>query len=122
MAVGVTGLVLGELIDLRWHLTHDEFETTSDQLQAHWLNWLAAASVLALAVSALRRGATHLGYRLVATGGSSYAGLSVWHFIAHANHSDPEIVHVLIAIVKVALFAGAVLVVAAWLRTARRAG
>ncbi len=114
MAIGLAALVLGELIDLRWHLTHDEFETIGDQLRAHWLNWLAAAGVLALALTALRRGATQVGYRLVAISASAYAGLAVWHFVAHASRSDPPLVHVLIAIDKLALFAGAVVVVAAW--------
>ena len=33
--------VAGRLIDARWHATHDEFEGASQQLQAHWLIWLA---------------------------------------------------------------------------------
>jgi hypothetical protein len=116
MAVGLVALSLGEAIDLRWHLTHDEFETAGQQVRAHWLNWLAALGVLAVAVAALRRGVKDIGYRLVAVTAVVYAGLSVWHFAAHANGSDPPTAHVLIAIDKVVLFTGAVLVVAALLR------
>lgn len=42
--------VAGRLMDLRWHRTHDGFETGSDQVRAHWLVWLGTILVIAACV------------------------------------------------------------------------
>jgi hypothetical protein len=40
--LGVRAMLAGELVDPRWHLTHDELETGGDQLRAHWVTWEGA--------------------------------------------------------------------------------
>jgi hypothetical protein len=101
-------MLAGELVDLRWHLRHDEFETGADQLRAHWLTWLGALVAVATAVAGARTGADKGGYRLVAGFGLTYAALAVWHFVAHLKQSDPAIAHVLIAVSKVGIVGAAV--------------
>jgi hypothetical protein len=105
--VGVAVMVAGEVVDLRWHLTHDEFETAGDQLRAHWLTWLGGVVALAAGVVGVWARDDNSGYRLVAGFGLAYAGLGVWHFIEHVNHSDPAAAHVLIAIAKVGIVVAA---------------
>jgi hypothetical protein len=107
--LGVVVMLAGEVVDLRWHLTHDEFETAGDQLRAHWLTWLGAVVALAAAVVAAWGGAETYGYRLVAGFGFAYAGLGTWHFVEHVNHSDPAVAHVLIAIAKAGVAGGGVI-------------
>jgi hypothetical protein len=98
--LGVGTTLAGELVDLRWHLTHDEFETGGDQLRAHWLTWLGALVAMAAALAGAWTNADNGGYRLVAGFGLAYAGLAVWHFVAHVKESDPAVAHVLIALAR----------------------
>jgi hypothetical protein len=107
--LGVTVMLAGEVVDLRWHLTHDEFETASDQLRAHWLTWLGAVVALAAGVVRASRGTDHNPYRLVAVFGIAYVGLGIWHFVEHVDHSDPAVAHVLIAIAKAGIVVAAVI-------------
>ena len=103
--------LLGRLVDLRWHLTHDEFEAASQQLEAHWLVWLAVLATMGVALLAItasipaRRG----GYQVVLASGVVYVGIAVWHFIEHANHHDPQAAHVLLAVSQAAMLVGAVM-------------
>jgi Mrp family chromosome partitioning ATPase len=63
---------------------------------------------VAAGVAGRWRGADNGGYRLVAGFGLGYAGLAVWHFVAHVNQSDPAVAHVLIAVSKVGIVGAAV--------------
>jgi len=99
------------LSDLRWHLTHDEFEGTSQQLEAHWLLWtgvLATIAAASLAFRAPQRPAGQRGYLITLVSGLFYVPISVWHFIEHASGVDPSVAHVLLAVGQVGMVAGAV--------------
>lgn len=50
LLVGFGGQLAGRLLDLQWHLTHDDFEGGLDQLQAHWAHFLLLVSNIAGAV------------------------------------------------------------------------
>src|ERR687885_2128755 len=100
----------GRLVDLRWHLSHHEFEATRQQLEAHWLVWLAVLATIGVAVFAIA-GASRAGlggYRVVLVAGLIYAAVAVWHFIEHAHHHDPQVAHVLLALSQLAMLVGAV--------------
>jgi hypothetical protein len=123
--VGLTALwagllvqLLGGLLDARWHATHDEFEGASEQLEAHWLLWIGVLATLAVAAWAIWRRVRPgpLGYLVVLTGAAAYVSVSVWHFIEHANGSDPELAHVLLAISQAAMLTGAIVATLAGLR------
>ena len=107
IAVAVT--VLGRLLDLQWHATHDEFEGASQQLQAHWLIWLGVLMVLAVTAVAVREHIGGKGIRITLLGAVLYVPVAIWHFAEHANGSDPELAHVLIAIAYIGMLAGAVI-------------
>ena len=104
--------VLGRLLDLRWHLANDEFEGASQQLEAHWLIWLAVIATIAVAALALRRddvAAGRSGFRVVLASGVLYAAVAVWHFVEHANGVDPELAHYLLVVTEAGMFAGALM-------------
>jgi hypothetical protein len=103
-ATGV--VVVGRLIDLQWHLTHDDFEGAADQIQAHLVVWIGVLLLLFVAAVAVRQGTPGLGYRLVLAGAAFYVPIAVWHFVEHANGSDPELAHVLIGIGYAAMLIG----------------
>ena len=68
--VAVAVQVAGRIVDGLWHASHDEFETTSDQLQAHWLIWVGVLLALVVAygaVRALRGSASRPAYAIVLT-------------------------------------------------------
>jgi len=101
--------VLGRALDLRWHATHDEFEGTAQQLEAHWLLWLGVLATLAVAALGARMGgqaSAAAGFRLTLAGCLLYVPTAVWHFVEHANHNDPEAAHVLLGLWQVAMLAG----------------
>ena len=109
IAIGVQ--LAGRLLDLRWHLTHDEFEGASQQLDAHWLLWLgvlATIVVAALALAGGERASGRPGYFVTLLSGLLYVPISVWHFVEHANDADPELAHVLLAIGQIGMIAGAI--------------
>jgi hypothetical protein len=121
--IAVVVQLAGRLLDLRWHLTHDEFEGTSQQLEAHWLLWigvLATVAVAAWTVARPERIGGHAGYVLTLAAGVFYVPVSVWHFIAHANGEDPGLAHVLLGLAMVGMVSGAVLA-ALLVRRVRRA-
>ena len=107
---GIALQVAGQVIDLRWHATHPDFERAADQLRAHWLIWLGVlVTLLAAAVGARRVPSSwYSGYRLLLLASVVYALSSGWHFWEHANLRDPAAPHVLVAIGKAAILAGAV--------------
>jgi hypothetical protein len=45
---------------------------------------------------------------------------AIWHFIEHANHNDPAVAHVLLALGQVAMIVGIVLVFVLTRRTLGR--
>jgi hypothetical protein len=49
LLIGFGAQIAGRLIDLQWHLTHEEFEGAVEQLQAHWLIWLTTVFVIGVA-------------------------------------------------------------------------
>src|SRR5688500_14495265 len=98
-AVGV--VIVGRLVDLQWHLTHDEFEGVSEQFRAHTVVWIGVLCVLGVTVFAIRRGVRIPGIRLSLAGALLYVPVAIWHFIEHANGADPEIAHVMLAIADV---------------------
>jgi hypothetical protein len=114
LAVALVVQIAGRALDGRWHATHDEFEGASQQLEAHWLIWLGVLATLGICALALRRldrdDRGLLGYRVTLVSGLGYAIVAVWHFIEHANHNDPEIAHVLLALGQAGMLIGIVLV------------
>jgi hypothetical protein len=118
----LAGQLLGRLVDLRWHLTHEEFEGAAEQLEAHWLIWLAVLATIAVAAAGLRARPDRPernGLRVVVSAGLVYGGIAIWHFIEHANGSDPELAHVLLTLSEVAMFGGAAI---ATIRARRSSG
>jgi hypothetical protein len=112
-------MIVGRLVDLQWHLTHDEFEGTTQQFRAHTVVWIGVLLVLAVTTIAVRLGIRGTGYLVALAGAVVYVPVAVWHFIEHANGNDPEVAHVLIAAADVAIIAGAVI---AAIATRRRHG
>lgn len=109
--IGIVLHLFGDLVDLRWHSAHDvetAFESYGNQLEAHWLLWIGAAVTMVVAFLALRTGAGNRGYGLVLAMALLYAAGSVWHGWEHAHARDPALPHVLLAISKVGMVAGAV--------------
>ncbi len=106
IAVGI--VILGRLVDLQWHLSHDEFEGTSQQFRAHTVVWIGVLSVLAVTVIAIRAGVRNPGLTLALAGTVVYIPVAVWHFIEHANGTDPEVAHVLLGIADVVIIGGAI--------------
>jgi hypothetical protein len=122
--IAVAVQLAGRLLDLRWHLTHDQFEGTSQQLEAHWLLWLGVLATLAIAVWAVvgrERFPGYVGYILTAASGFLYAPVAVWHFVEHANGADPEVAHVLLGVGQVGMVFGAVVATVIARRGQRRA-
>jgi len=110
---GAVLLTAGRGLDLWWHATNDEFETGSDQLQAHWLAWLGALVMLGAAVVAARRPVYRSpGFIVLLTSGLLYAAVAVWHFWLHQQLRDPDLPHVLLALSQLGLYAGALMVAA----------
>jgi hypothetical protein len=113
LAAGLVVFVAGVARDLQWHATHDtqkEFETASKQVEVHWLLWLGALAVLATSYLLIRRfGTAGKGrYALVAfLSAVLYAVVSVWHFIEHANGSDPQVAHLFLYAASIGIAAGA---------------
>lgn len=107
LAVALT--MLGRLLDLRWHLSHDEFEGTSEQLQAHWLVWLGVLTILGVTTVAVREHVGGTGFQVALVSAAFYVPVATWHFIAHANQSDPELAHALIALAYIGIVVGVVI-------------
>jgi hypothetical protein len=109
----IAAQLLGRALDLRWHLSNDEFEGVSQQFEAHWLLWLGVLATLAVAIAAARRRdlapLERSGYVALIAAGAAYVAVAVWHFVEHANHNDPELAHVLLGVTQLAMIAGALL-------------
>ena len=115
--VAIAVQLAGRLVDLRWHLANDEFEGTAQQFEAHWLLWIGVLATLVVAVLIWRsplRDVSRGGALGIVSGTVAYVGVSVWHFVEHANGADPEVAHLLLGITQtVVLIAAIVLTVSA---------
>jgi hypothetical protein len=122
--LGVAIQLAGEVVDLRWHATHDEFEGAADQVEAHWLIWLGALLTLTAAAAAARsvRLQDNRGVMLTLVAGATYVGVSIWHFAAHASGTDPEVAHVMLGLGKIGILAGVIWATVVWRRTGEAAG
>lgn len=117
--IGAAVFVAGIVRDLIWHAGHDEFEGTSQQVEAHWLLWIGFVIVLGSTVLAflrLRPEERHRGFALVLAVSAVYLPVTVWHFVAHANDVDPAVAHVILGIGDVAIIAAAAWTFRTWLR------
>jgi hypothetical protein len=103
---GAVLMTVGRAVDLRWHATHDEFETGSDQLTAHWVAWLGALVLLAVACLGMRRLYRSPGYVILFVSSVAYAGTAVWHFSLHNQLRDPALPHALLAVAQLGLYVG----------------
>ena len=117
MAIGL--LVAGEIVDLRWHATHDvqrAFESWGNQAQAHWLLWIA--TVVTLAVSFMGTDASEsrwkIGYLIVFFSALAYAAVSLWHGWEHSVGNDPSLAHVLLVVTLVGIFLGVIWATVTW--------
>jgi hypothetical protein len=120
--IGAFVFIAGIARDLQWHATHDEFEGTSQQFEAHWLLWIGFVVVLVVSLLAFLRlpaTARHPGFSVVLAASAIYLPVTVWHFIVHANESDPGVAHVLLGIGDATIIAGAAWTLVAWLRAER---
>jgi hypothetical protein len=117
--IGAVLFVAGIVLDQRWHATHDEFEGTSQQFEAHWLLWVGFLVVLAsttLAFARLTPEEHHPGFAVVLAASVIYLPVTVWHFVAHANEVDPAVAHVFLGLGDAAIIGGVAWTVAASLR------
>jgi cytochrome bd-type quinol oxidase subunit 2 len=105
--IGLVLLVAGRVLDLQWHASHDEFETASDQLRAHWLAWVGALVLLVGAGIAVRERHRSPMPAVLLIGAVGYAAVAVWHFYEHSQLRDPDLPHVLLAISQILMFVGA---------------
>ena len=112
LAVGLLVFIAGGIRDTAWHATHDtqkEFETAATQAAVHWLLWAGALMLIVAAWLALREpgaGRQRTGARVALASGAAYAAVSVWHFIEHANGSDPNVAHVFLDLATAGLIVG----------------
>jgi hypothetical protein len=121
--VGAILFVAGIARDLQWHSTHEEFEGTSQQFEAHWLLWIGFLVILVVAVLALLRltpEERHPGFIVVLAAAAVYLPVTVWHFAAHADGVDPSLAHVLLGIGDATILSGVAWTVAAALRQRQR--
>jgi hypothetical protein len=121
MAFGVQ--VAGRLLDFWWHATHDEFETGSDQIRAHWLVWIGTILVLIVGVRALRSGVAgsqRTGYLTVVVANGLYVPIAVAHFIQHLDYQEVDWAHAGLGITNVVAALGVLYVTYASLRRSRQ--
>jgi hypothetical protein len=109
LLIAVALQLVGRGVDGWWHATHDEFETAGDQVRAHFVIWVGVLATLVLSALAVRRfsGPARPWYAVVLAASLCYVGVATWHFIEHANHSDPDLPHLLLGVTWGALLAAA---------------
>jgi hypothetical protein len=123
LLIGFGAQVAGRLIDLQWHLTHEEFEGAAEQLQAHWLIWLSTVFVLGVAVLGVRdihEQGRRRGYVVVLIANLAYVVVATIHFFQHLNHLEVDWAHLLLAITSIAAAIGVLWVIAARFGSRRR--
>ncbi len=120
---GFVGQIAGRLVDLQWHLTHEEFEGAAEQFRAHWLIWLTTVFILGVAIIAVRNvpeSGQHRGYLIVLVANVAYGVVAVIHFFQHLDHLEVNWAHLLLAVTSIAAAIGVLWVIAA--RIAGRRG
>lgn len=128
LLVGFVGQIAGRLVDLQWHLTHDEFEGAAEQLRAHWLIWASTIFVVGVAIASVRSADQpnqRRGYLIVLVANLAYAGVAVIHFFQHLEYLEVDWAHLLLAITSIAAAIGVLWVIATRLprqRTDKPAG
>jgi hypothetical protein len=123
LLIGFGAQIAGRLVDLRWHLTHDEFEGGIEQFQAHWLIWLATLFILGVAVRSLRhaeRQGERRGYQIVLVANLAYAVVGVIHFFQHLDRLEVDWAHLLLAITGIAGAVGVLWVIAVRFKSRRQ--
>jgi hypothetical protein len=100
--------VAGRALDFWWHATHSEFETATDQLQAHWLLWLSIVAAIFVSVLAIRETPLLAPFLALLLANAAYVPIATWHFWEHFRHRDPDTPHVLLAVAEVLIFASAI--------------
>lgn len=122
LLIGFGGQVAGRLVDLQWHLTHEEFEGAVEQVQAHWLIWLATVFVIGVSAVALRtiqEPRQRWGYVLVLSANLAYGAVAIAHFFQHLNRTEVDWAHLLLVITGIAAAVGVLWVLLARLRSRR---
>lgn len=122
LLVGFGVQVAGRLVDLQWHLTHEQFEGGVEQLQAHWLIWLSTIFVIGVAAIGardVREPGERRGYMIVLVANLSYAVVSVIHFFQHLDHREVDWAHLLLAITTVVAAVGVLWVIGVRLSSRR---
>lgn len=123
LLIGFGAQIAGRLVDLRWHLTHDEFEGGIEQLQAHWLIWLATLFVLGVAVRGLRYAESQgerRGYQIVLVANLTYAVVAIIHFFQHLDRLEVDWAHLLLTISGIAGAIGVLWVIAVRFKSRRQ--
>jgi hypothetical protein len=122
LLIGFGAQIAGRLVDLQWHLTHEEFEGAVEELQARWLIWLTTVFVVGVAALGVRdidEPDQRRGYLIVLVANLAYGGAAVIHFFQHLNHLEVDWAHLLLAITSIAAAAGVLWVIAARLVAGR---
>jgi hypothetical protein len=128
LAGGLLVFVGGSARDVVWHATHNaqkDFETAATQIEVHWLLWVGALLLLGLSALALRRpdvAGSSRAYAIIFASGAVYVPVSIWHFIEHANGTDPQIAHLFLYLAAMGLVVGAVLALANTVKEGRLRG
>ena len=114
LLIGFVGQIAGRLVDVQWHLTHEEFEGPAEQFRAHWLTWLTTILVLGVAAIAVRnvpQPGQQRGYLVVLIPNLAYAVVAVIPFFQHLDHLEVDWVHLLLAVTIIAAAVGVLWVI-----------
>lgn len=120
---GFGAQVSGRLVDLQWHLSHEEFEGAAEQFQAHWLIWVSTLFVLGVAALAVRdvtAPGQRRGYLIVLVSNLAYAIVAIAHFFQHLDHREVDWAHLLLALTSIVAAIGVIWVIAARFMGRRR--
>jgi hypothetical protein len=116
LIIGFIGQLLGRLVDVQWHLTHSGFESGGQQVQAHWLMWVATLFLIVVAALALRQEMPRnerVGYIVVLVSNVAFIGVGVIHFFQHLDHREVDWSHFLLAVTNIVAAIGVIWVVVA---------
>jgi hypothetical protein len=100
--------IAGRALDLWWHATHTEFETATDQLQAHWLVWLSVLAAIIVSALAMRETPLKSPFLALLLANAFYVPVAVWHFWEHYHLRDPDTPHVLLVLAELLVFGSAI--------------
>lgn len=115
--VAFVAQIAGRLVDLRWHSTHEGFEGGVEQLEAHWLIWIAtllAIWIASVGVRAVTDARQRRGYWIVLGANLAYAAVAVVHFFQHLDRLEVGWAHFLLAVTNAGAAVGVIWVVGAW--------